>query len=976
MAQCKAAKSDGKPCRGSAPAGEDFCFAHDPNRRARHLDAVRLGGSSRAAQLSREDERAVARRLADPVLWGEHYLRNRDGSPRRYWPHQADDLRCEERNVIHLDGRDCGKCLPGTTRILDVETGERVRLDELGFGRQIAVLADDLKLTTTCGYSVFRNGVQDCFRLRTRTGRSIEATANHPFLTERGWVPLAGLRRDDWLAVPRRLPVELADWAGIGDEELMLLAYLIADGGMAHGSVLFTKSDPVVLDEFRLLAALRFPAIKLVPSDSISYRLAIDRTLVKRRTNPCREWLEGLGLLGCRSAEKFIPGEVFRCSRRQAGLFLSRLFSCDGWVCFNPSQKPAANIEIGYCSASEELVSGVGHLLLRVGIMADRRIRRVNGSDYWCLSINRLDDIRRFARHVGFCGPKQSVLDDLLSHADARSDWQENPHDRVPAPLAAAEVAALRSAGWTTGEITGSASRRLRLHRYNPTRRLLDEYAENTASERLHDLAVSDVYWDLVSEIECVGPRETFDLSVPQFRNFVAEDVIVHNSVCLATDLLHYAFTTRGGQGLVAAPHQGHLDTVIEEVEFQLQASEDLGASVAANSQGRPKITRKPYFRIEFTNGSAIYFRPAGAYGDAFRSLHVGRVWVDEGAWLSERAWRALRQCLKAGGVLRIYSTPNGLRNTTYYRLTQSPAWKVFRWPSWLNPSWDAGREAELEEFYGGKGTPGWQHEVAGEHGRPSYGAFNLEYLNLCRVDVEEYRKVTIMGDDLRGCESEEEASDRIETMLNLAPEDGTYWIGGDLGYTNDPTELVVFRETRSEERTRARLVLRVRMERVAYPHISAAIAILDRCYGPMGIGVDKGGNGLAVVQELTTLDRYRGRDMEKRLRGYDFGGSVTVAVQDGRPLKKRAKEHMTSLVNRALQRRELQLPAGDVEIEDEFTTHTYTLSNGNVVYSKGNDHIVDAVRCAMLVRDQERLDRLDEVVPCLMPLMTDPVFV
>jgi hypothetical protein len=29
-----------------------------------------------------------------------------------------------------------------------------------------------------------------------------------------------------------------------------------------------------------------------------------------------------------------------------------------------------------------------------------------------------------------------------------------------------------------------------------------------------------------------------------------------------------------------------------------------------------------------------------------------------------------------------------------------------------------------------------------------------------------------------------------------------------------------------------------------------------------------------------------------------------------------------------------------------------------------------------MLVRDQERLDQLAEVVPCVIPVMTDPVFV
>jgi hypothetical protein len=41
------------------------------------------------------------------VLWGQAYLFNRDGSACRYWDHQVDDLRCKDRNIIHLDGRDC-----------------------------------------------------------------------------------------------------------------------------------------------------------------------------------------------------------------------------------------------------------------------------------------------------------------------------------------------------------------------------------------------------------------------------------------------------------------------------------------------------------------------------------------------------------------------------------------------------------------------------------------------------------------------------------------------------------------------------------------------------------------------------------------------------------------------------------------------------------------------------------------------------
>ena len=449
----------------------------------------------------------------------------------------------------------------------------------------------------------------------------------------------------------------------------------------------------------------------------------------------------------------------------------------------------------------------------------------------------------------------------------------------------------------------------------------------------------------------------------------------VGKSIVLTTDALHFAFTVRGGQGLIAAPHQGHLDTLIEEIEFQLDSNSELMRSIALTKYGKPKIIRKPYFRLEFTNGAVLYFRPAGAYGDAFRSLHVERVWVDEGAWLTEKAWKALRQCLKAGGRLRIYSTPNGLRNTTYYRLTMSPQFEVFRWPSWINPDWSEDRERELLEFYGGRDTAGWQHEVAGEHGKPSYGAFNIEHLNLCRQEMPEYQRVAICGDDMRDCATEEDSYDRLEMLLNLMPQTGMFWIGGDLGYTNDPTEIVVFQEIEVGDRSILKLVLRIHMEHVSYPHIAQTISLLERYFTPVGIGIDNGGNGLAVVQELLTLDKYKQLQLEGRLYGYDFGGMTTLAIRDGRDIKKRTKELMTSLISGSLQRRQMVLPADDLEIEDQFTTHTYTLSNGNVIYSKGNDHIIDAVRCAMLVREQRSLDQITEETVCVMPVLTDPVF-
>ena len=37
------------------------------------------------------------------------------------------------------------------------------------------------------------SGVQPCFRVRTRTGRHVDVTGHHPFLTVGGWTPLLDL---------------------------------------------------------------------------------------------------------------------------------------------------------------------------------------------------------------------------------------------------------------------------------------------------------------------------------------------------------------------------------------------------------------------------------------------------------------------------------------------------------------------------------------------------------------------------------------------------------------------------------------------------------------------------------------------------------------------------------------------------------------------------------------------------------------
>jgi len=485
-------------------------------------------------------------------------------------------------------------------------------------------------------------------------------------------------------------------------------------------------------------------------------------------------------------------------------------------------------------------------------------------------------------------------------------------------------------------------------------------------------------------------PHQAEDLQCRDRQIIHLDGRDVGKTVNIATLALHKAFTTKGGQVLVATPHQGHLDTIIDEVEWQIENNPDLTSSIAINNQGRPKIIRKPYFRIEWKNGSVIFFRPAGAYGDSFRSLHVNMILVDEGAWIPEKAWKALRQCLIQAGVFRIYSTPNGLRDTTYFRLTASDRWKLFKIPSWENPSWTKNREIELLEFYGGIESAGWQHEVAGVHGKPTYGAFNIEHFKLSQVAIDNYQLVEITQDHLKDCENESEVMDRIDMLLNLIPQNNAefaFWVGSDTGYVNDPTEIVVFREfiaTKGIEVTkdkRMELVLRVHCEHIAYPIIAEILATIDRYYKPSGMGLDHGGNGMSILQDLLHLDKFADLNLDERIEGIDFGSSTIIGYRDDdktKPLKKRTKEFMTTLIAKHLHGKKLLFPMIDAVIEDQFITHTYTLKNGRVIYSKGNDHIIDAVRCAMLVKEKKQSLEImmnREVWDIPMPVATNPIF-
>jgi error-prone DNA polymerase len=72
-------------------------------------------------------------------------------------------------------------------------------------------------------------------------------------------------------------------------------------------------------------------------------------------------------------------------------------------------------------------------------------------------------------------------------------------------------------------------------------RRTIARLARYFESDNLTRLAESDLYWDRITAIEPVGMQETYDLQIEDDHNFIANDLIVHNSHAASFALIAYA---------------------------------------------------------------------------------------------------------------------------------------------------------------------------------------------------------------------------------------------------------------------------------------------------------------------------------------------------------------------------------------------------------------------------------------------------
>jgi DNA polymerase III subunit alpha len=478
--------------------------------------------------------------------------------------------------VEKFAGYGFNKCLPGESAVTDAVTGERTTVGELFRSKRpfkIHALGEDGKLRPRDVTAAVWNGRRRVFRLKTKLGKEIVATGNHPFRQLDGWTNLGDLRAGDRIAAPRRLDVPTtARWP---EHEIITLAGLLAEGNTCHPSCLyFYNRDRLLIDDFARAAAA-FPdtvarvtrrpdrdIFDVCVSTGRDSRFkagarpwnagAMDGNLalvVEPEELPARSgafvWAERLGILGLTATEKRVPAGVFGLRNADIELFLGRLWAGDGFIANATQSTPF------YATSSVRLARDVEVLLLRLGMVSTihQKVFAYRGGERTGYTVHLVGEgaVEAFLERVApHCLGRATQIEQLRAHVE-KTERGLSSKDSLPGEIrrwvgAEREAAGLtwveleRRSGVSMKEFTGNGSSRKRGFRRATIARL----AAFLDSERLAEAAGSDVFWDEVVSIEPAGVDDVYDLTVETDHNFVADGLVVHNSHSAAYALITY----------------------------------------------------------------------------------------------------------------------------------------------------------------------------------------------------------------------------------------------------------------------------------------------------------------------------------------------------------------------------------------------------------------------------------------------------
>lgn len=368
-----------------------------------------------------------------------------------------------------------------------------------------------------------------------------------------------------------------------------------------------------------------------------------------------------------------------------------------------------------------------------------------------------------------------------------------------------------------------------------------------------------------------------------------------------------FPFNYAQAEMLITAPELNHLRPVTDKVEH-LFLSTRLGRAML--QQGRNNgINHQPQFQAHFINNARIVSRLPNKDGKGVKGQHPLVIEMDEAQDFPENGWVELIETMKSaspGAQWRVHGVSRGIRDRYYrYTLGEDPdiPFRVHRYMAMYRPSWsDEERKAKIAIYGGTEDNVDYRRNIYGDHGDASNPVFVLARLLSCvRINEDAwateynenvYAQIKVNDELLRS------SGAPIEMFLqfpgnHLHERYHSFWAGADIGYTRDPTEILIFGSMEHPKEKGVdllRLLSRVHLMRISAANQAQAIKAVFDFYGERlrRFSMDKTGNGLPLWQELDpaavgthVAQRRVEEHVSQRVRGYNFSSKVAVEFDD-----------------------------------------------------------------------------------------------
>lgn len=451
----------------------------------------------------------------------------------------------------------------------------------------------------------------------------------------------------------------------------------------------------------------------------------------------------------------------------------------------------------------------------------------------------------------------------------------------------------------------------------------------------------------------------------------------IGKSLSIKVRAFAFPFIHPGQEMILTAPEGNHLEALTDNVETMF-VNTRIGTSMLKGGRIHGAIKHKP-FHMNFANGSRIMGRIPQHDGKGVKGLHPVWLELDEAQDYPKDGWTEIFETVKrgsTGSMWRAHGVTKGGRDMFFKFTQETSGWTVHRFTAMHRPTWtDDERQAAIEN-YGSREHPDYRRNLLGLHGDKTNPLFVLHRLMACvDNDIESDYNSRVYTELKINNEMVVDVGDDILQLMDLPMSHRHYktmWLGMDVGYTQDPSEILAFVEEpgkKKEDPTTLRLVSRVSLERINHENQVNAILWMINFYRPQAFAMDKTGLGLPLFQDIQNRAKKDANIsvLYNRIKGYGFSEKILVDFDESievdefldDPVKKAGMyrnvlEYSSDVLRDLVDSKRLVLPYEQTLIR-EFQGQTFTTERtamdlyGRKRYSQGSFHRLDAARMAVL---------------------------